>query len=479
MAYVEGELRNQVALFPETIDDYIEENNPVQFIEVFVNKLNLKELGFKHAELKATGRPPYNPADMLKLYIYGYLNRVRSSRCLEKEANRNLELMWLLKKLAPDFKTIADFRKDNKEVIKGVYQKFTFLCKSLDLYDGELIAVDGSKFKAVNSNKRNFDKKRLEKKIKETEESINRYLDELDANDKAEGNVKEVSAEKLAEKIKKFKEQKQKQEKILKQLKDSGEKQISLTDPDSRMMLNNHKFEMCYNVQMAVDKRHKLIIDYEVTNAGNDQALLSKMSKKAREVLGKEKIEVLADKGYYNALEIKECVDSGITPYIPEPEFSPTRGADIPRPEFYRDKFRYDKDLDEYICPKENKLKFKGMTNKNGKNMRAYEGIRCKSCGVRNRCTKSNDGRRVYRWEHEEILELMSERISREPEKAKMRKELIEHVFGTIKRGLNQEHMLLKGLKKVTAEMGLTALAYNMKRVFNIVGTKGLIMAMG
>lgn len=479
MAYVEGELRNQVILFPEAIDDYIKADNPVQFIDIFVNELDFKELGFKYAELKATGRPPYNPADMLKLYIYGYLNRVRSSRCLEKESNRNLELMWLLKKLTPDFKTIADFRKDNKEALRGVYKRFNLLCKFSNLFGGELIAVDGSKFKAVNSTKRNFNEKMLKKKIKEIDKSINDYLDELDKNDKEEDSVPEITAEKLKKKIKDFKERKIKYEKLLQRIKESGEKQISLTDADCRKMLNGQKFDMYYNVQVAVDSKHKLIVDYEVTNDCTDQNQLRKMSEKAKEALGKETIMVTADKGYFNSLEIKKCLGNGIMPYVPEPKYVSSRGKGIPTPLFYENKFKYNKESDEYLCPENNKLIYKNTITEHGKNMRIYKSTGCTNCESRNLCTKDKQGRRIQRWEDEEILDDMRDRVKNEPDIVNLRKCIVEHVFGTVKRGFNQGYVLMKGLKKVTGEMGLTALAYNMKRVLNILGTRKLIMALG
>ncbi len=319
MSYIEGVARNQLILFPESIDDYIEEDNPIQFIDAFVDNLDLQELGFRYLPPETIGQPPYNPADMLKLYIYGYLNRVRSNRCLEKETHRNIELMWLLKKLSPDFKTIADFRKDNKKAIKKVCQEFTLLCKRLDLFGGELVAIDGSKFKAVNSKKRNFNEAKLEKAIKEIDEKVDDYLAELEDNDQEEAHVSRPDAEDIRARVMMLKERGRKYRELLARLKESSETQISLTDPDSRAMLNNQRVEVCYNVQTTVDSRHKLIIDHEVTNKATDHDQLSQMSKRAKEILGVDELEVLADKGYYDAKEIKECVENGITPYIPEP----------------------------------------------------------------------------------------------------------------------------------------------------------------
>jgi len=262
MKHIPSINRRQTILFPEVIDEYIEEENPVQFIDVFVDTLDLIELDFSHAELKTTGRPPYNPADLLKLYIYGYLNRIRSSRWLEKECKRNIELMWLLKKLSPDFKTIADFRKDNREAKKRVCREFVLLCKKLDLFGGELVGIDGSKFKAVNSKKKNFNESKLKKRLKEIEEKIDGYFKELEDNDNREAHVKSLDAQELAEKIDLLKKRKEEYHELLRKLKESGESQISLTDPDSRAMVNNQRIEVCYNVQITVDDKHKLILDH-------------------------------------------------------------------------------------------------------------------------------------------------------------------------------------------------------------------------
>lgn len=300
MEHIQGFDRNQEILFPAKIDDYIEEENLIRFIEAFVALLDLTLLGFTHAEVKITGRPSYNPADLLKLYIYGYLNTIRSSRKLEKETKRNVEAMWLLKKLTPDHKTIADFRKNNAGSIKKVFKEFVLFCKELDLYGGETVGIDGSKFKAVNSKKRNFNQDKLVKKLKDIEEKIEAYLNELDENDKNELSVKQPDAKVVKEKIKQLEERKSEYQDLLKKLEDTGEKQVSITDPDSRMMKNNQKFDVCYNVQTAIDDKNNLIVDYEVTNDVNDKKQLNEMAGKAKEVLGVESLDVLADKGYYN-----------------------------------------------------------------------------------------------------------------------------------------------------------------------------------
>lgn len=479
MAYIQGVDRKQTMLFPESVDDYIEEDNPVQFIDVFVDSLDLRELEFKYSEPEPTGRPPYNPADMLKLYLYGYLNRIRSSRNLEKEAGRNVELMWLLKKLRPDFKTIADFRKDNKKAIKKVCKEFVLLCKKLDLFGGELVAIDGSKFKASNSKKRNFNEAKLRKRIKEIEGKIEEYFSLLDSNDKTEAKVPQDTAERLKAKIELLKERGDKYKGLLRELKEGGETQISLTDPDSRAMVNNQRIEVCYNVQTTVDEKNKLIIDHEVTNEVKDQDQLSKMAGRAKEILEADKLEVLADKGYYNSGQIKECVDKGITPYVPEPDSRVSEKGNVPRPEFRKGKFKYDSQRDVYVCPKESELTYRNRAVHHGRVMRLYKSKQCLNCSWKSKCTRNKSGRIIYRWEHEEILEDMRQRVKENEGKVKRRQCLSEHPFGTIKRSFDQGYMLTRGIEKVGAEISLSVLAYNIKRVINVVGMRRLMAIIG
>jgi transposase len=470
MRYIKGTDRDQVILFPEVIDDYITEENAVRFIDAFVESLDLKELGFKHAELNPTGRPPYNPSDLLKLYIYGYLNRVRSSRFLEKECKKNVEVMWLLKKLTPDFKTIADFRKDNKDAIKKIFKEFVILCKKLDLFGGELVAIDGSKFKAVNSKKRNFNEATLQKKLKDIDEKIEAYFKELEINDNSEATISSDDARGLKNKIEILKDRKEEYQELLKKLKESGKSQISLTDPDSRKMLSNQAMEICYNVQVTVDEKNKLILDYEVTNENDDSSHLSEMSERAKQILEVDKLEVLADANYYEAEEIKKCVDNGIIPYIPERNNEVRKDID---PSFYKSKFRYNKEKDIYICPAGNELRFFGAYS--ARMERLYRSDKCDNCQLRSRCTSNKRGRILTRWEHEDVLDDMRKRIKENKDKVKKRKELAEHPFGTIKRAFNQGYMLLKRLPKVGTEASLTMLAYDITRVINIVGVKKLM----
>jgi transposase len=475
MDHVQGFDRNQEILFPAKIDDYIEEENLVRFIEAFVALLDLTLLGFTHAEVKTTGRPSYNPADLLKLYIYGYLNTIRSSRKLEKETHRNVEVMWLLKKLTPDHKTIADFRKNNAGPIKKVFKEFVLFCKELDLYGRETVGIDGSKFKAVNSKKRNFNEDKLIKKLKDIEEKIEVYLKELDENDKNESSVKQSDAKEVKEKIKQLEDRKSEYKELLKKLEETGEKQVSTTDPDSRMMMNNQKFDVCYNVQTTIDDKNNLIVDYEVTNDVNDKKQLNEMAGKAKEILGVESLDVFTDKGYYNPDEIKKCVDNNTIPYIPEPKPKQPKEDSVPKAGFCDCDFKYDTSKDVYACPEGRELTFSLISEKNNKMMKEYRSDSCSSCESKSKCTRNKNGRVIFRWEHEEILDDMRKRVKENKDVVKKRNCMCEHPFGTIKRGFNQGYLLLKGLRKVGGEMGFTMLAYNMRRVINILGVNKLI----
>ncbi len=484
--YVEGTSRSQLILLPDTLDDYVDEDNSVRFIDAFVDSLDLKQLGFKRSEPNEEGRPPYDPGDMLKLYVYGYLNQVRSSRKLEMECHRNVEVMWLMKKLAPDFKTIADFRKENIDCIKSVFKEFLYLCKSLDLFGAELVAIDGSKFKAVNSKDRNFNEVKLLDRLKLISERVERYIREIEGNDGSEGIVTVEHMTNLNEKVKQLQVKKREYELLLGKMNESGQKEISLTDHESRLMKNNGRIEVCYNTQLVVDSKNKLIAEYDVTNHHNDENQLSSMAKKAKDMLGVESLEATADKGYHKFEEIKECVDNGITPYVPEPsrvECSAARRRGIPTSEFYEDKFIYDKKSNTYTCPAGKTLSFcYCKNNQHNKRYALYRtGGACFTCPFyMTKCTQGKEGRVMKRWEHEDVLDEMRDRLRSLDgrKKAGMRFELAEHPFGTIKRTFNQGYLLLKGLRKVNGEVGFTILAYNMRRAINILGTKTLIASL-
>jgi transposase len=473
MGYVEGEDRNQALLFPEILDDYISRDNPVRFIDAFGDGLKLEELGFVHSVPEATGRPPYDPRDLLKLYVYGYINGIRSSRKLERECNRNVEVMWLVRKLRPDFKTIADFRKENRKAFKGVFRQFTLLCKELDLLGGELVAVDGSKFKAVNSGDRNFSPKKLENKLKEINEKIEKYLEDLDRADEREREAKGVRAEGLKEKIEKLKERKGRYEELLKELERSGQSQVSLTDPDSRAMPLTPKGEVSYNVQVAVDGKHHLMVEQEVTNAVIDSSQLFFMASRAKAILEKDQLSVVADMGYYHGDEVKACEEAGIIPYIQKANTSANTALGL----FGKERFVYDPREDCYRCPAGEKLRYHFDSEELGRKIRYYWTTACNTCEIKARCTRNKEYRRITRWVHEDVLERMEERVRANWELMKQRKQIVEHPFGSIKFWNDQRHFLMRGLEKVKAEFSLSALAYNIKRAINLVGVPTLMQA--
>lgn len=473
MSYIEGEDRGQRILFPEVLDDYISEDNVVRFVDAYVDGLEMEELEFKQSAPKETGRPPYDPRDLLKLYIYGYLNRLRTSRMLERECGRNLELMWLMRKLRPDFKTIADFRKENRQSFKGVFRQFVLLCKKMGLLGGELVAVDGSKFKAVNSGQRNFSQNKLEKRLKEIDKKVERYLEEMDRADKREKQTA-ISAEDLKDKIAKLKERKGRYEELLTELKASGEKQVSLTDPDSRAMALTPKGEVSYNVQTAVDSKHHLIVEQDVTNEGLDNHHLLVMAQSTKQMLAQSDLHVVADMGYYNHEELKQCEEAGITPYVSKPIVSKNTARGL----FGKEKFVYEADGDCYRCPAGQRLDFRFQSVQDGKTFRYYWTKACPSCPLKAQCTTDPRFHRIKRWEHEAILERIEQHVRANPTIMKLRQQIVEHPFGTIKFWNDQRHFLMKGLEKVKAEFSLCTLAYNIKRTINVLGVRAMVAAL-
>jgi transposase len=477
MDYIRGVSRDQVMLFPDSVEDYITEDNAVRFVDAFVGSLDLGQMGFTRAQPAETGRPAYDPGDLMRLYLYGYLNRVRSSRMLERETKVNIEVMWLMGKLTPDFKTIADFRRDNLGAIKGVCREFTLLCKKLKLFGGELVAIDGSKFKAVNNRRRNFNEARLAKAIKALEEKIDGYLDELDQADDAESDPTEPppNAAQLRQKIAEMQQRKTKYQALQEGLKASGEKQVSLTDPDARSMVMHHRStEVGYNVQTAVDEKHQLIVEHEVTNDPTDHAHLAEMAVRAKETLGVEQLEVVADMGYYDGAEVKQCVEAGVTTYIPKPITSINQKRGL----FTKQDFTYDETQDCYRCPQGEELTYRYESFELHRQIRYYATPKCAGCPLKHRCTTNQRGRRISRWVDEKLLEDMARRVRARPEMMRRRQQLSEPPFGTIKRAMNQGYFLMRGLNKVGAEMSLTVLSYNLKRAVNIVGVKKMIEAL-
>ena len=474
MGYIQGTPREQTILFPETIEEYISDDNPVRFVDAFVDQLDLQAAGFQRTLPSETGRPPYAPGDLLKLYIYGYLNRIRSSRKLEQEAARNIEVMWLLRKLKPDFKTIADFRKDNRNAFKQVFREFILLCRKLELFGGELIAVDGSKFKAVNNSKRNFTKARLQKTLKRIDEKIEGYLNELDECDSKGPSPKRYSVAELESKIEHLKDRQDRYSQLLQEIEESGETQISLTDADSRSMAKSPKAPVSYNVQTAVDEKHKLIVTQDVTNAVTDRDQLSKIAIQAKETLGVEKLKVVADMGYSHGKEIKACEEAGFEPYVPTPVTSANRKLGL----YGKEQFVYDAEKDVYRCPAGQELTYRFDTHEKGRHIRYYKTSACRTCAIKAKCTRNKEGRRITRWVDEHIMERMQARIDANHELMKKRKQIVEHPFGTIKYWNDQGHFLMRGLENVRAEFSLSALIYNLKRVINIIGVPKMLEAL-
>jgi len=392
--HLTGLSRQQKLLLPEAIDDYIAPESPVRFIDAFIGTLDLRALGFGKALPAATGRPAYHPGDLLRLYLYGYLHRTRSSRLLEKECHKNLEVLWLLRTLKPDFKTIADFRKDNKAALKNACRQFTLLCKKLNLFGGELIAIDGSKFKAVNSKDHNYNAKKLQELIANIDAKIEKYLKQLDEQDQDEPPESggKISQEELEKKIAQLRERKGGYAELEVQL-DEEEKQISTTDPDARLMHTRAGAEVCYNVQSAVDSKHKLIAAQDVVNEANDYHELASMAKEAKETIGVEKIEAVADKGYYNQSQVEQCLDHGITPYLEKADTSANTKLGL----YGKSKFKYDAVKDVYVCPAEKELTYRFRTVEQDRELRYYRAQECRRCPLKSRCTR-NQSNRIPRW---------------------------------------------------------------------------------
>src|SRR5512132_2310720 len=473
--FVQGSGRQQTTLSPECLDDWVDESNPVGAVDVFVDALELRELGFDGVDPAATGRPGYHPSPMLKLYIYGYLNRVQSSRRLEREAGRNLEVMWLLGRLAPDHKTIADFRKDNGPAIRKVCVRFVELCHAMGLLATASVAIDGSKFKAVNNRDKNFTRGKVERRRAQLEESVARYLAQLDTADLQEPS--EALAAKTAhlkEKLVKLESEMQRLAAMEKLMLASPDQQISLTDPDSRSMATSGRGSgvVGYNVQVAVDTEHHLIITHEVTNDGSDRAQLANIASQAKEVLGVDELEAVADRGYYSGEEILACDKAGIAITLPKPM---TSGIEA-KGRFGKQDFVYLSDEDAYRCPAGEKLKYYYTNEENGQKLRRYWTNACRHCALKQRCTTGVQ-RRIARWEHEDVLEAVQKRLDKNPQAMRQRRETVEHPFGTLKMRMGATHFLMKRLPKVATEMALHVLAYNLTRVMNIMGIQPLMAA--
>ena len=473
--FIEGEDRSQATLLPECLDDYIAEDNPVRAVDAFVEELDLQELGFAGADPAVTGRPAYHPAVLLKIYIYGYLNRIQSSRRLERETQRNLELMWLTGRLAPDFKTIADFRRDNGTGIRNACRRFVQLCRELKLFSEAIVAIDSSKFKAVNSRDRNFTPNKVDRRQQQIEESIQRYLDALETADRTQPAEVQATTERLREKLQTLREQMRRMDQVREQLKQEPGEQVSLTDPDSRSMISQAKGTgvVGYNVQAAVDAKSHLIVAHEVTNVGSDRSQLTKMATAARDEMGLDQLQAIAARGYFSSNEIKATLDAGITPLVPKPMTSNAKADG----RFSKRDFIYIAKDDEYQCPAGQRAVYRFSREEDNLMVRTYWSSACPACPMKGKCTTSNY-RRIRRWEHEHLLEQMQQRLDRKPDTMTLRRRTIEHVFGTLKHWMGSAHFLTRRLCNVSTEMSLHVLAYNLKRVMQLLGMKETIQAM-
>jgi transposase len=473
--FVEGVDRGQSTLFPECLEDWIDEDNPVRAIDAFVDALDLAELGFEGVEPAETGRPAYHPSVLLKLYISGYLNRVQSSRRLEREAGRNVEVMWLLGRLVPDHKTVADFRKDSGRAIRKVCARFVALCREMGLLEKASVAIDGSKFKAVNNRDRNFTRAKVERRRAQLEESVARYLSQLDTADRQEpSEALATKTTRLKEKLAKLAEEMRRLEELEGQMLAAPDQQISLTDPDSRSMATSGRGSgvVGYNVQVAVDTEHHLIVTHEVTNVGSDRSQLAHVAKETKATLQTDTLEAVADRGYFSGEEILACDQAGITVTLPKPITSGIKA----RGRYGKQDFVYLPEEDVYRCPAGERLKYYYTNVENGLNLRRYWTNACRTCALKSRCTTAVQ-RRITRWEHEHVLEAVQRRLDENPQAMRQRRETVEHPFGTIKARMGATHFLMKTLPRVAAEMALHVLAYNLTRVMNIMGPARLIAA--
>ena len=471
--FIQGEDRRQATLFPERLDDYIAEDSPVRVIDVFVDDLDLSGLGFKTAP-EVTGRPGYHPSTLLKLFIYGYLNRVQSSRRLEREAQRNVELMWLTGRLSPDFKTIADFRKDNGEAIRLVCRGFVLLCRKLELFTDAFVAIDGSKFKAVNNRDKNFTKAKLKRRLQQIDESIERYLGQIASADRQETTVAKDKGQRLEGKIAALKKEMGRLKKLEVRMLQAPDQQISLTDQDARSMATSGRGTgmVGYNVQTAVDAKHHLIVAHEVTNVGHDRTQLAKMAKLAKQAIGSDRLDVVADRGYFRGEEIKACDEAAITSYLPKPQTSGSAAKGL----FGKRDFIYVAEDDAYRCPAGERLTRRTKTHDGNLTVYRYWSSVCGTCSLKSMCTPGKE-RRVSRWEHEDVLDAAETRLDKEPERMRTRRCTVEHPFGTLKSWMGHTHFQMKTLHNVSTEMSLHVLAYNLKRLMAILGPKPLMTA--
>jgi len=465
MSYLRGPDRNQTQLLPPCLDDYVGPEAPARFLDAYVEGLDLRVLGFTHAQAAATGRPPYHPADLLRLYLYGYLHRIRSSRRLEAETARNLELMWLLRGVRPDHKTIADFRKDNRAAFKPLFKDFNLLCRKLDLFGAELVAIDGSKFKAVNNPRRHYTQEQLQELVQKVETRIDDYLSQLDQQDAESQDVAGTpSREALQAKLAELKTRQGKYEGWLQELGQSAQNEVSLTDPDSR---GQQKVGVGYNVQVAVDAKHHLIVEPEVVQDANDRGQLSSMAVAAKQALGVDHLRVVADAGYHEAGQLETSARNQIETYVSAPGSTSGRSP-AGQPVYSKEAFRYDAATDSYHCPAGQRLERGYEAQSKGKErIYYYQVAACGVCPQRAQCTTAAY-RKISRLVNEAVVEAQAARVAAQPQIIKQRKAIVEHVFGTL-RHWGHDDFLMRGLQKVRAEFSLSALTYNLRRVLKLI----------
>jgi len=467
--FIEGENRFQTILLPESLDEYVGEGGSVRVLDYFIEHLDISGLGFR-SEPNETGRPPYHPKTMLKIYVYGYLNQITTGRRLEREAKRNVELMWLTRRLAPDFKTILDFRKDNGEAIRLVCREFVMVCKKAGLLSDGFVAIDGSKFKAVNNRDKNFTRAKMKRRLQEVSASIDRYLDQLaDADEQEPAEDKR----KLEDRLAALQEEMDQLKKYEVRMHEAPDKQVSLTDPDARSMKSRGAGIVGYNLQIAADIKNHLIVGHKTTNAGSDRSQLSGMAKQAKEAMGVESLNVVADRGYYKSGELLACEEAGITTYVPKPLTSNNKA----KGQFDKSDFIFKADDNEYECPAGARMTCRTTREQQGKTIHDYFTAACRGCLIKSKCTTAKN-RKVARWEHEDVMERVEARLQENPDMMTIRRATVEHPFGTLKGWMGYTHLKTKKLEHVSTEMSLHVLAYNMKRAINIMGAGALMAVM-
>ena len=472
--FIEGADRRQRLLLPDCIEDYVAQDSPVRLVDMFVDELDLGELGFEGAA--ATGRPGYHPATMLKLYMYGYLNQVQSSRRLEREAGRNVECMWLTGKLVPDFKTIADFRRESGAAIQAACRRFVLVCRNLGLVAGGTVAVDGSRLRAVNARDRNFTPVTIRRRMEQVDASIQRYLGMLDTADRQEGQATELRTARLTTRLDALRAQMRALEAMEQAVRATPDNQISLTDPDARAMASAGTGTglVGYNLQAAVDADTHIVVAHEVINLSHDRTSLASMGEQAREATGVTTLTVLADRGYFSGPEVLACEEAGIVAICPKPLTSGAKAEG----RFGKQDFVYQTDTDTYRCPAGETMTRRFSSLEHGLTLHGYATPACRSrCAVKATCTASTE-RRIKRWEHEEVIDAMQARLDRWPGAMRVRRRTVEHVFGTLKDWMGRSHFKTRRLSNVATEASLHILAYNIKRAIALLGVPGLIAAM-